>query len=180
VRVSSSAAVRRLFFALWPDDRLRDALLSVIQPLFATPGGRAVPAGNLHVTLAFLGGVAPDQIPPALAVASARAWPEADLVFDRLAWWPRARLLCLEASSLPPDFAAAVQVFHEDLRLSGFRVERRPFRAHITLARNVSHPPGGGVGDQTISPFVWPVKGVALVASTPTPEGSLYRVLEPR
>lgn len=136
-----------------------------------------MPADNLHVTLAFLGNVQEDQLPALRTVASAFAWPEADLVFDRLAWWPKARLLCLEASVLPPTLIAAVDAFHEELRRAGFKVERRPFRAHITVARNVAAWPQDAPA-RPIPPFQWALQGVALVASTPTPGGSVYQVVE--
>lgn len=169
-------AALRLFFALWPDDRQREDLLAATRGMTLAAAGRAVPSGNLHVTIAFLGNVAADRIPALRALAAARAWPEARLEFDRLAWWPKARLLCLEAPSLPPAFATAVQAFHDDLRLAGFGVERRPFRAHITLARSVAAPPIDPRG-QSIPPVTWPVREVVLVASTPTRDGSAYRVL---
>jgi 2'-5' RNA ligase len=162
---------------MWPDDGQREALLAVIQRLHLARVGRFVPAGNLHVTVAFLGNVAPDRIPALREVAAAQPWPRESLVFDRLAWWPKAKLLCLEASALPADFASTVETFHEDLRRAGFKIEHRPFRAHITVARNVPSPPT----DSSVLPipaFAWPMREIALVASTPTPEGSVYRVLE--
>jgi 2'-5' RNA ligase len=179
--VKGPPAALRLFFALWPDDSqrerlLRERLLSAIRDVRPAAGGRAVPTGNLHVTLAFLGNVAPERVPDLRAVAAARVWPDTCLVFDRLAWWPKARLLCLEAQPLPPAFAEAVRAFHEDLRLKGFSIERRPFRAHITVARNVASAPVDPHGQQ-IPPISWPVQEVVLVASTPTPDGSVYRVL---
>lgn len=174
----SSPASHRLFFALWPDDEQRAALVSVIQSLGPVPAGRPVPAGNLHVTLAFLGNVAPERVPLLREAARARVWPGDALVFDRLAWWPKARLLCLEASALPSAFVASVTAFHEDLRQGGFSIERRPFRAHITLARGVSRVPGDDARPRPVPPFTWPVQGLALVTSMPTPEGSVYRVLE--
>lgn len=168
---------RRLFFALWPDDTQRDALRSIVLALGPATAGRLVPAGNLHVTLAFLGTVAEERIPSLQDVAAARSCPATELVFDRLAWWPRARLRCLEASTLPDAFVSFVETFHEDLRRAGFKVERRPFRAHITVTRNVPSPPSGPP-DQPLPGFVWPIRGMTLVASTPTPDGSVYEVLE--
>lgn len=167
---------RRLFFALWPDDAQRTALCSLVQKLCPALPGRPVPPANLHVTLAFLGNVETGQLPSLSDVAAGRAWPAAELAFDRLAWWPRARLLCLEARSLPAVLVSAVEAFHEDLRLAGFRVERRPFRAHVTVARSVPAPLADPVGEPIV-PFLWPLRGMALVESTPTPEGSVYRVV---
>jgi RNA 2',3'-cyclic 3'-phosphodiesterase len=177
VALKASSASQRLFFALWPDDPQRQALLDVIRSLRLEPTGRAVPADNLHVTLAFLGNVPANQLPALRTLGSAGQCPEGGLVFDRLAWWPKARLLCLEASLLPPTLAAAIDAFHEDLRRAGFKIERRPFRAHITVARNAAAP-AFDPPVLSIPPFIWPLQGVALVASTPTPEGSVYQVVE--
>jgi RNA 2',3'-cyclic 3'-phosphodiesterase len=173
----SAPAALRLFFALWPDAGQREALLAALRQLQLAPVGRSVPAGNLHVTLAFLGSVAPDRIPALREVAAARSWPTDLLMFDQLAWWPKARLLCLEARVVPAALVSSVETFHEDLRRAGFKVEHRAFRAHITVARNVPSPPAQ-VAALPIPPFGWPMRGVALVGSTPTPEGSRYQVLE--
>jgi len=50
-----SDATIRLFFALWPDDATRRALAACASAVVAQTGGREVAAGNLHLTLAFIG-----------------------------------------------------------------------------------------------------------------------------
>jgi RNA 2',3'-cyclic 3'-phosphodiesterase len=167
----------RLFFALWPDEALRQALAGWLKPLIPADIGRPVPAQNLHVTLAFLGNVEPERVAVLESLAGTLEWPAVDVVFDRTAYWPKARLLCLEAATPPDALLAAVARLHESLREAGFEIERRPFRAHITLVRNLPGPPEPGEGLQGVPEFVWPVRGVALVASTSAPGGSQYRVL---
>ena len=46
---------KRIFFALWPDDRQRDRLRDVISPLAKLVEGQVVYRGNWHVTTAFIG-----------------------------------------------------------------------------------------------------------------------------
>ena len=73
---------RRVFFALWPDEETRRALLRATRSAVRRCGGRATPSDNLHVTLAFLGPVTATllervcQVPPLPA-------PAFELVFDR-------------------------------------------------------------------------------------------------
>jgi 2'-5' RNA ligase len=165
----------RLFFALWPEDSQRAALRSLVDSLQPPLSGRPVPWANLHVTLAFLGNVDPGRIGALRSLAAGQAWPTLDLVFDRLATWPKARLWCLEATNLPPVFAAAVDAFHDSLRAAGFPFERRPFRAHITLARNLPLPLAAT--SRPVPPFHWPVRRVELVESTPTGGGAVYRLV---
>ncbi len=167
----------RLFFALWPDEALRRALADRVQPLLPADLGRPVPPQNLHVTLAFLGNVAPDRIPLLEGLAEKLAWPAVDVVFDRLGVWPKARLLCLEAATPPEALIAAVAQLHDSLREAGFEIERRPFRMHITLVRNMPGNPIAGEGLRVTPEIVWPVRGMALVASTSAPGGSQYSVL---
>lgn len=48
---------RRLFFALWADEAMRQAMAQATRKAASASGGHPVPAENLHVTLAFLGPV---------------------------------------------------------------------------------------------------------------------------
>ena len=45
----------RLFFALWPDQASIAATAALAQQVALASAGRAVPAANIHLTLAFLG-----------------------------------------------------------------------------------------------------------------------------
>ena len=169
-------ASQRLFLALWPDEPLRQALAGFIEPLVPPSTGRPVPARNLHVTLAFLGNVITERLAVVHEVVGNAVPPFVPLAFDRVAHWPKARLLCLEASTLPEAFRESVVQLHHELRQAGFSLDERPFRAHITFVRNVNLP-AGSTYTREIPPFRWPVAGMALVASKQERGGSEYRVL---
>ena len=47
-------SVKRIFFALWPDDRQRDQLRNVISPAAKEVEGEAIHRGSWHVTLAVI------------------------------------------------------------------------------------------------------------------------------
>ena len=137
-------------------------------------GGSIVPARNLHVTLVFLGSVDPAAAATARSVAGSIRAPAFDLVFDRLEIWPRQHVLCL-APAQPAEALHDLAIeLREALRSAGFELERRPFRAHVTLARKVRRP---RICEPVVLP-PWEVREFALVKSVTAPEGSHYEVLE--
>jgi 2'-5' RNA ligase len=81
----------------------------------------------------------------------------------------------------PPDLGQIVLALSEGLAAQSFRVERRPFKVHVTLARKCRRPPPV----EAIAPLAWRVDRLALIASELRPEGARYREiagwrLEPR
>ena len=113
----ASAPTRRLFFALWPDEDARSALCAATAKAVRTSGGRPVPAGTLHVTLAFLGSVPTARIPELQHIARERAQALAQdvplsLTFQRLAHWSRPHLLCALAAE-EASGAAGVHFVHQ-------------------------------------------------------------------
>jgi 2'-5' RNA ligase len=58
----------KLFFALWPSDDQRAALVALTGPAIAPIAGKPVQSANLHVTLAFLGSVPGQGVEDQVAV----------------------------------------------------------------------------------------------------------------
>ena len=173
----------RLFFALWPSAALQAALASAARAtLVDLEGARAVPSEQLHVTLAFLGVVAPERLEAAQsaagealeahALASAGGQPPGvRLGFERLEHWRRAQVLCATATAPPAARSLAAALRHALLR-AGFTPDLKPFRAHVTLARHVRRAPA----EQPFHAVIWPLECLALVESETRPEGSLYSI----
>jgi 2'-5' RNA ligase len=128
----SEPGARRLFFALWPDAGLRARAAAALQRLTAADTGRPLRPDQLHVTLAFLGAVAADRVPLALAAGAGLQVGSLELEFDRVEYWPGPRLLCLTASAPPPRLLDLVADLQRALRA---RVaQRRPAGAAPALA----------------------------------------------
>lgn len=164
---------QRLFFALWPDAEVR-AALDVLARQHARRNGRAVVAENLHITLAFVGGVTSRQR-ACMEVAAARlVAPAFVLTFDRLGFWPRPRILWAGASVMPAALTDLVAALNTALIPCGYRPESRPFQAHVTLARKAHRPPE----IREIPPVVWRADAFCLVESVTGERGSAYRVLD--
>ena len=165
---------RRLFFALWPSDELRDQIVSATRVIARDSGGRVIPAENLHVTLLFLGQVATSRLQSVQQAGDACArFSPFELSFDRTESWGRANLLCLTTSSVP---AAATQLEHELRRaLDGALgdASTHEFRPHITLARDLPRRRPA----EPVAPLRMNVNDFVLVDSRPGPSGSLYTVI---
>ena len=58
--------LKRLFVALWPDDRQRNNLSEVLPSLLYSIEGKMTDRGNWHVTLVFIGDFPEDTIPELL------------------------------------------------------------------------------------------------------------------
>jgi len=174
-------STRRLFFALWPNESMREALSAAVDgAMKAVRGGRPVPLSNLHVTLAFLGSV-PE---PSLAHLIERARQVSgvgepssatiDMRLDRIEHWRRAELLCAAANRMPARAEELSSALKAALVAADFRPDLKPFRAHVTLARQVRRaPPDFGMPAVT-----WSFGEFALIESRTLPEGSSYSVVD--
>ena len=170
---------QRLFFALWPAEGPRQALARASARAARSSGGRAVPARNLHVTLAFLGSVPRRRVPELrriaqhAAAACAREAPLA-LHFERLEFWPRQQILCALAAEEIPAASALAAVLKDTAAAAGFTPDLKPFRAHVTVARKSTQAPRR----YTWRELVWRFDGFALIDSRTEPEGPVYSVVD--
>jgi len=165
----SRADRKRLFFALNPDRRVREDV-SAIQASCAVDG-RAVPAANFHVTLAFLGMQDADVIPAVCEVAASVPFPRCDLVLDRLGRFRRAGVLWLGASEVPPvliDFQRRLVGALLDAEIGH---DRKPWEPHLTLYRKMR------TAAPTMDPVAvsWRLDGFSLVESISVNRGVIYR-----
>jgi RNA 2',3'-cyclic 3'-phosphodiesterase len=164
---------RRLFFALWPPDAIRQRLAAEVAAHAAL--GRPIPARNLHVTVVFLGAVPAARVAQVLEVAKLTLGVNFMLHLEQVEFWRRSNLLCLTAQRTPPELSALVERLRAALRERGFdRGEHERFRPHVTLVRDVAR----GAAAADVAPLQWPVESFALVESQVGQRGSEYTVLE--
>jgi 2'-5' RNA ligase len=177
---AASERTQRLFFALWPEEQARAALAHATAKAVRHSGGRPVPAANLHVTLAFLGAVQERrigelrQLAESQAAAFTRAQP-ITLRFDHFDYFRRAQVVCALAAA---EDSAAVQPLASALQdasaAAGFNPDLKPFRAHVTVARKVTH----ATVPAALRPVVWEFSAFALVSSRTEAAGPVYSVVE--
>jgi RNA 2',3'-cyclic 3'-phosphodiesterase len=138
-----------------------------------------VSADNLHVTLLFLGSVAEDRLPElealAARVADTNVASPSELIFNRIDYWKRPRVLVATASpsaGVVVAGALAAKLF-EATRSAGFAPPMSPFRPHVTLARKVPGP----IAAVDIDPLPWGFTRFALAQSQRGPDGAQYSVM---
>lgn len=168
---AAGAARRRVFFALWPDEPTRATLARATRRAVRLSGGRPTARHNLHVTLAFLGGVTAEQLQRALSVPPVEVG-SFELTLDTLGFQPRSRVLWLAAGEIPRALTALEQRLWTGLVEQGFDRERRAYRPHVTLTRR------GRAVEEPVKPVTWPVRRLALCESVQTEHGRRYQPLE--
>jgi RNA 2',3'-cyclic 3'-phosphodiesterase len=128
----------RLFAAVELPEEIRAAVLDLMAPFRDLAGFRWTPAENLHLTLAFLGWVRPEQVEEVTARLAGAA---ADLVpfearLGGAGGFPehgKARVLWVgfDDDGQLASLAGAVRAALGEL----FGPDERPFRPHVTVAR---------------------------------------------
>lgn len=162
---------KRLFFALWPDPATREALADAARDIGAA---RPTPRGNLHMTLVFLGTVAPTTEAHLCARADVIFLSSFDLHLDRVGAWRRAGVHWLAPSAPPPILGELVAALRHACDDVGAHYDARPHRPHVTLARKGKDMAVAERINPISRPIVWPVNEFALVQSCATADGVKY------
>ena len=125
--------------ALWPDADVRarfDGLAR--QCLLQHPQARRMQAENLHLTLAFIGALAPAPARAVAAMLDELPLACGQWMLDRLGYFAQARVLW--AGGTPPqalrDLAQGVRSGLDALQVD---FDRGTFVPHVTLLRNVKN-----------------------------------------
>ena len=164
---------RRLFFALWPDEHIRQQLHAAARQ-HRPHQSRAIPRTNLHATLIFLGTV-PTTLMPVITGAAANVRVRSlQLSLQLLEVWRRPQVLCLCPANIPD----ALQQMHDELaaalQAAAVKFDQRAYRPHVTLARKVRRRMQH---EQLAQPIVWSVSAFSLVESVSTDRGVRYEPL---
>jgi 2'-5' RNA ligase len=158
----------RYFFAVWPPAATAAALAAWAKTL----EGRVTAAAKIHLTLAFLGPVAPEK---ALDAARRVAGRPHALPIEKAQYWKHNQCIWAGPRETPAALSGLVAALHAELRCAGYSLESRPYAAHVTLARSAPPPP------RELPPLPkveWPVGEFTLVRSVNSAKGSVYEIVE--
>ena len=147
--------------------------LAGYKPLLQGCGGRPVLPGNLHITLAFLGGVDADTRRCMEQAADNITLPPFTLQLNELGFWRRPQVVWLGASETPSPLLELASALKQAMLACELEPDSRPFQAHLTLMRKARRAPAQDPADK----LSWPITDFALVRSDTRPEGVRYEVL---
>jgi 2'-5' RNA ligase len=166
---------KRVFFALWPDERVRGQLEKILSGLPTGPGRAHHPA-DLHLTLEFIG-AANEQYREGLRKAAARVeFKPFTFELWRFGYFSKAKVVAVEPAAGPPLLELA-RALRSALRGCGHEPERRAYNPHVTLLRKSPPPPLPRL--KPFEPILWTVDRFCLAESQEADEnGRRYRVLE--
>ena len=163
----------RVFFALVPPLPLQHALAELARESARHAHGRPVPAGNLHVTLAFIGAWPSARLSMLLdAVAGVQAEPM-HIALDKLGAFRRAGIAWIGPSAPPAGLARLAASLGGALSAGGVALDAQPIRPHVTLARHCRGP----YRHDAVGPFDWDADRFALMQSETRAEGARYSEL---
>jgi 2'-5' RNA ligase len=104
-----------------------------------------VPPANFHITLAFIGEMAPSSLERLCQAVD--SWmvradtAGAELALDRTGYWPRPGIYWLGPGRWPASLSALATRLRQLATSAGARRDRNVFTPHITLFRNCQAAP---------------------------------------
>ncbi len=164
----------RIFFALWPDQALRESLNRAANTLPVQRPARRVPDYNLHLTLHFIGNVYLEQLDCLQQQARKVKTPGFDLCLDTHGCFDKARVGWLGCSEVPDRLRQLHQELGRRLRRCEFQPEARRYNPHVTVARKIRSVPE----HIDFEAMLWRVKNFVLIESKAVADGVKYRVIE--
>ena len=163
----------RLFFALWPGDRVRDQIEQGCSQ-FSRNDGRIVNKQNWHITVVFLGNVPKDKTGELVTAAAQIKAGSFDLTIDHSGWWRTPKVVWLAPSETPAALLDLFMQLNDLVRVNHLTTESRPYKPHLTLLRKVRKSPDL----PEFTPIHWNIREFCLVESVTLSAGVHYQVIE--
>ena len=130
-------------------------------------------AENLHATLAFLGDTPVAELDKLLALGAAQDALRCNMRLTHADCWQRSRVAVLCPDEVEEPLLRLVDGLQRGLDGAGLRFDRRAWRPHATLLRDVRC----GAEASAVEPLDWRVEGFVLLASRHDAAGVRYEVL---
>jgi len=163
----------RLFFALWPNDKVRAEIKKHFQPYLNKHQAKKVPVHNWHITLAFLGNVSTQTKQCAQEKADLIHAQAFELQLDKPGFFKRASVVWLGSKACPQQLTDLIEQLNKQLAVCGYQADFEVFIPHMTLLRKAYR----SLDLEEFTAINWPVKEFVLVESVTTEQGARYEVI---
>ncbi len=158
----------RLFFALNPDDKVRDRLT---KPCLAITGGRCIRPQNFHLTLHFIGQTNAEKC--LIDHAENIGFKPFNLIIDQYGYFKRAKVVWAGSKHCPDDLFKLAEHCAETSVKCGNIERSECYTPHISLIRKIDNKPDW----PEFEAFEWNVNSFCLMASESGQSGVQYRVI---
>lgn len=163
----------RLFYALWPDDTTRIQLAQRRNDVVRLSGGRPSTPDSLHMTLVYIGEVPDTRFDEVCAIGDRMVHAGFDYPVDTTACFDSAKVGWLGAAEPPLGLFSLQMHLRIAINSAGFTIDKRRFRPHITVARDIEQP----FDAIAIEPVMWRANSFSLVHSMIADDGVHHEVL---
>jgi len=134
------ADTKRLFFALWPDDEIRNEISQAfLCSAYSKAEGQQYHFQNLHLTLHFLGNVSEEQYSCVLEAAETIKFSEFTLSLDQFGIFEKAKVFWLGLSDIPAELTQLHFALGQALSNCDYKREGRIYTPHVTLMRKIKY-----------------------------------------
>ncbi|MFW2371690.1 MAG: RNA 2',3'-cyclic phosphodiesterase [Gammaproteobacteria bacterium] len=166
---------RRLFFALWPSDEVRERIAQAFKRApQSSMNGRKVAPSNYHITLHFIGNVGPEQQQCLHLAAQSVVADGFQLTLDRFGHFYKPRVFWFGCQHVPQALEQFQKQLGEALSRCDYQPDARVYAPHVTVMRKLIRP-----GElSTAAEIQWDVSEFVLVESKSTAEGVQYEAIE--
>jgi 2'-5' RNA ligase len=163
----------RVFFAIWPDEKVRTVLHELARERRGLCGGRVMRAETLHLTLLFLGDIPVEKLPALQQAVSAVHVSTFRLELNRFASWRHNAIGYAAPTIAPEGLLQLVLQLREYVAEAGFQFDGKAFKPHVTLLRNMGRVPQ----PLPMASLIWEAHEFVLVRSVPDLHGASYEVV---
>ena len=163
----------RLFFALWPEAKIRKELLQRYSLTRAARLGKPVAPSNLHITLHFLGNIPVHRIDCFLSQAEKLRAQPFSLNLTKTGYFKKPKVSWVGVDTVPDQLSRLHTELATLIQACGYHPEQRAYSPHVTMARKVLL---AAPIEERLPPVVWAVRRFVLVQSISCDQSIEYRV----
>lgn len=163
----------RLFFALWPDEPVRQQISCYLESL-SPYSGLVVPSFNWHMTLHFVGNTTFEEKICLDRQANKVQIKPFEITIDKTGYFKKPKVFWLGCRRPPQALFDLQEKLGWQIGHCEYQPESRPYSPHITVMRKVMKKPDF----ESVGRINWQVDRFVMIESVAQSGGVRYQVVE--